>query len=304
MRILLAGASGVLGQRAVRELTAAGHEVAGLGRGASNTVRVDLLDGDAVLRAVDGMAFDVVIHAATALQGTSLIRHQEMAGTNALRVQGTANLLAAARATGARRIVLENMMFGYGYGDHGDRPLTEDGTPFGPAGTNPWLEQHVGAMRAKEELAFTADGIDAVSLRFGLFYGKDVTDTTVLTMLRKRRLPVVADHGRELAWVDVDDAARAVAAAVEHGRPSQAYNIADDLPTGFGSHVRAVAEAFGTPAPLRIPLWLLKPAPLAHTVMATNLRLDSSKAKEELGWKPSHTDSVEGVRSLARTLGV
>lgn len=31
MRILLAGASGVLGQRAVRELTAASHEVAGLG---------------------------------------------------------------------------------------------------------------------------------------------------------------------------------------------------------------------------------------------------------------------------------
>ncbi|MFI1104889.1 NAD-dependent epimerase/dehydratase family protein [Streptomyces melanogenes] len=304
MRILLAGASGVLGRRAARELTAAGHEVAGLGRGASHTVRADLLDGDAVLRAVDGMAFDVVIHAATALQNTSLIRHQEMAGTNALRVRGTANLLAAARATGARRIVLENMMFGYGYGDHGDRPLTEDGTPFGPAGTNPWLEQHVGAMRAKEELAFTADGIDAVSLRFGLFYGKDVTDTTVLTLLRKHRMPVVADHGRELAWVNVDDAGRAVAAAVEHGRPSQAYNIADDLPTGFGSHVRAVAEAFGTPAPLRVPLWLLKPAPLAHTVMATNLRLDSSKAKAELGWKPSQADSVEGVRSLARSLGV
>ncbi|MEU4346299.1 NAD(P)-dependent oxidoreductase [Streptomyces sp. NPDC023838] len=304
MRILLAGASGVLGQRTVRELTAAGHEVAGLGRGATNTVRADLLDGDAVLRAVDGMAFDVVIHAATALQGTSLIRHQEMAGTNALRVRGTANLLAAARATGARRIVLENMMFGYGYGDHGDRPLTEAGTPFGPAGTNPWLEQHVGAMRAKEELAFTADGIDAVSLRFGLFYGKDVTDTTVLTLLRKRRLPVIADHGRKLAWVNVDDAARAMAAAVEHGRPSQAYNIADDLPTGFGTHVRAVAEAFGAPAPLRVPLWLLRPAPLAHTIMATNLRLDSGKAREELGWKPSHADSVEGVRSLARTLGV
>ncbi|MFF1479159.1 NAD-dependent epimerase/dehydratase family protein [Streptomyces sp. NPDC058301] len=304
MRILLAGASGVLGQRTVRELTACGHEVAGLGRGATNTVRADLLDGDAVLRAVDGMAFDVVIHAATALQGTSLIRHQEMAGTNALRVRGTANLLAAARATGARRIVLENMMFGYGYGDHGDRPLTEAGTPFGPAGANPWLERHVGAMRAKEELAFTADGIDAVSLRFGLFYGKDVTDTTVLSLLRKRRLPVVADHGRKLAWVNVEDAARAMAAAVEHGRPSQAYNIADDLPTGFGTHVRAVAEAFGAPAPLRVPLWLLRPAPLAHTVIATNLRLDSGKAREELGWKPSHTDSVEGVRSLARTLGV
>ncbi|QJS99091.1 NAD(P)-dependent oxidoreductase [Streptomyces asoensis] len=305
MRVLLAGASGVLGRKIVRELTAAGHEVAGLGRGAENTLRADLLDREAVLRAVDGHGFDGVVHAATALQGKSLMRHQDMEPTNLLRTEGTANLLAAARETGARRFVAESMVFGYGYGDHGDAKLTEADARFGPRDANPWLERHVGAMRTKEELAFGADGIEAVSLRFGLFYGAGATDTTVLPMLRRRALPVVPDKGRALAWVDVDDAARAVLLALTvSGAAGQAYNIADDAPLGFGSHVRAVAQAFGAPAPLTVPLWLLKPAPLAHTIMSSNLRLANDKARRELGWAPTHAGCATGLQALADHLAL
>ncbi|MFD0148935.1 NAD-dependent epimerase/dehydratase family protein [Streptomyces sp. NPDC055721] len=299
MRVLLAGASGALGRSATRQLTAAGHEVAGLGRGATNTLRADLLDADAVLRAVDGLAFDAVVHAATALKGESMARHQSMVPTNALRTRGTENLLAAARATGARRFVVESMMFGYGYGDHGTGLITEENTPFGPRGTNAWLERHVDAMRTKERLAFTAEGLEAISLRFGFFYGAGVTDTDVLPLLRKRSLPVVADHGRAFSWVDVDDAARAVVLAVESGTTGQAYNIADRTPLPFGTHLQEVAAAFGAPKPLRVPLWLLKPAPLAHTAMTSQLRLDASRAERELGWSPTHDDSLAGVRALA-----
>ncbi|MGW0769977.1 NAD-dependent epimerase/dehydratase family protein [Streptomyces sp. NPDC002676] len=299
MKVLLAGASGVLGGNVVRELGAAGHEVVGLGRGAGNGARADLLDREAVLRAVDGLSFDVVVHAATALQGRSLLRHQDMAATNRLRTEGTANLLAAAKETGARRIVVESMAFGYGYGDHGDRLLGEDEGAFGPVQGDRWLEGHVGAMRTKEELAFTADGMEAVSLRFGLFYGAGVSDTTVLPMLRKRALPVVADRGRAMSWVDVEDAARAVVAAIESGRPGQAYNIVDDTPMGFGGHVHAVAEAFGAPAPMTVPLWLLRPAPLAYAIMSTNLRLANAKAKAELGWAPASAGCVDRLNTLA-----
>ncbi|MET9671663.1 NAD(P)-dependent oxidoreductase [Streptomyces sp. NPDC006482] len=299
MKVLLAGASGVLGRSATRQLAAAGHEVSGLGRSATNTLRADLLDADAVLGAVDGLTFDVVIHAATALQGESMARHRSMETTNALRTRGTENLLAAARATGARRFVVESMMFGYGYGDHGTGLITEENTPFGPRGTDAGLERHVGAMRAKERMAFTAEGLEAVSLRFGFFYGAGVTDDDMVSLLRKRALPVVADHGRALSWVDVDDAARAVVLAVESGTPGQAYNIADRTPLPFGRHVREVAAAFGAPRPLRVPLWLLKPAPLAHTAMTSQLRLDASKAERELGWSPTHDDSLTGVRTLA-----
>ena len=51
--ILLAGASGVLGRHIDRALTDAGHKVTGLGRSEGNGVQADLMDRDALLRAVD-----------------------------------------------------------------------------------------------------------------------------------------------------------------------------------------------------------------------------------------------------------
>ncbi|MGW6690350.1 NAD-dependent epimerase/dehydratase family protein [Streptomyces sp. NPDC054961] len=303
MRILLAGASGVLGRQAVRALRAAGHEVAGLGRGADMDVRADLLDREGLLRAVDGRSFDAVVHAATALSGKAMARHKDMEATNVLRTEGTVNLLAAARESGARRFVVESMMFGYGYGDHGGALIGED-DGFGPAGADAWLERHVGAMRTKEELAFTADGIAGVSLRFGLFYGAGTTDTHLVPMLRKRAVPVVASKGRALSWVDVADAACAVVAGVESGRAGHAYNIADDEPMGWDAHLRAVAEAFGAPAPLTVPLWVLRAAPLAHAIMGTDVRLSNVKARRELGWAPSYAGSGDGVRALARAAKV
>lgn len=296
MKVLVAGASGVYGRHLAKALTDAGHEVIGVGRGPRNAVRADILDRDALLRAVDGRAADVVIHAATALHKPP-VRHRDMTATDALRVEGTANLLAAAREIGARRFVAESMVFGYGFGDFGQRPLTE-ADPFAPTGRDAQLERHIAAMRTKEELTFTTDGIEGVTLRFGLFYGSGATET-VLAMLRRRALPVPDDHGRALPWVELGDAATAMLAAVERGRPGQAYNIADDTPIGFGGHVRAVAEAFRAPRPLTVPLWALRPMAYAHTVMSTNLRVSTAKAKAELGWTPRWSSSVEGLAALA-----
>src|SRR5882762_3587588 len=94
--VLLAGASGVLGGHITKALTDAGHKVTGLGRGSGNGIRADLMDRDALLRAVDGHRFDTVVHAATALRRPPL-RHRDMRATNALRMEGTAHLIEAAR---------------------------------------------------------------------------------------------------------------------------------------------------------------------------------------------------------------
>ncbi|PAZ09135.1 epimerase [Streptomyces sp. SA15] len=293
--ILLAGASGVLGRHVARALTDAGHKVTGLGRGEDNGIRADLMDRDALLRAVDGHRFDTVIHAATALRKPPM-RHGGMHATNALRIDGTAHLVEAAQAVGARRFVAESMVFGYGYGDHGARPVTED-DPFGPPGTSPELERHIAAMRTKERLAFGTEGLDGIALRFGLFYGPGGTDA-LLTLLRKRQLPVPDDRGRVLPWVELTDAARAVAAAVERGRPGQAYNVADRVPLGFRAHVLCVAEEFGLSKPMTVPRWLMKPMSYAHTVMSTTLRVSTAKAERELGWTPVYPSSREGLAAM------
>ncbi|MDQ0753621.1 nucleoside-diphosphate-sugar epimerase [Streptomyces africanus] len=293
--ILLAGASGVLGGHVTRALTEAGHKVTGLGRSPDNGVRADLMDRDALLRAVDGHHFDTVIHAATALRKPPM-RDRDMFATDALRTEGTAHLVEAARVTGARRFVVESMVFGYGYGDHGDRPVTED-DPFGPRGRTPQLERHIAAMRTKERLAFETEALEGVALRFGLFYGPGGTDV-LLPLLRRRQLPVPADRGRVLPWVELTDAARAVVAAVERGRPGQAYNIADRTPLGFRAHVETVAGVFALPKPMTVPLWLMRPMSYAHTMMSSRLVVSSAKAERELGWTPRYPSSREGLAAM------
>src|SRR5947209_2714278 len=142
MKVLIAGASGALGTPLTRALIAGGHEVLGLARSPESMDRLthlgahpilaNVMDRDDLLRAVKGVQADAVIHALTALKKTPL-RHQDMYATNALRDVGTTNLLAAAREVGARRFVAESMTLGYGYGDWGEKVITEDG-PFAPAG--------------------------------------------------------------------------------------------------------------------------------------------------------------------------
>ncbi|MFI8391641.1 NAD-dependent epimerase/dehydratase family protein [Streptomyces sp. NPDC085540] len=295
-KVLLAGASGVLGRHITRALTRAGHTVIGLGRGAGAEVRADLMDRDGLLRAVEGIEVDTVVHAATALR-TAPMRHKDMFSTDDLRVTGTRNLMEAARALGARRVIAESMVFGYGYRDFGDHVITEDTDPFAPTGDRA-VERHLEGMRVKEELMLGAHGIEGIALRFGLFYGAGATEPLV-EMLRRRKVPAVADHGRVLPWVDLADAGRAVALAVERGRPGRAYNIVDDIPTGFGAHVREVAEAYGTPKPMGAPAWLMRPFPYAHRMVTTSMRVSNARAGAELGWAPGHADCAEGLRALA-----
>ena len=292
--VILAGASGVFGRHVTKVLTGAGYRVLGLGRGAGNDIRADINDREALLRALSGQQADIVVHAATALAKVPM-RHRDFTPTDVLRTTGMRNLVEGYHAVGASLMINESMMFGYGYGDHGDAPLTEGKTPFAPVQRDRHLEEHVGAMRVKEELTRSLGG---VSLRFGLFYGPGGATEEMVAMLRKRKLPAPDAGTRVLSWVRLDDAATAVLAAIRHGRPGEAYNIADDAPMSFAGHVRAAAATFGAPKPMAVPLWLLRPMSLVHAVVSTNLRLGTAKAHAELGWEPRYPSAAEGLAEM------
>jgi len=291
--VLLAGAGGVFGQHVNRVLTGAGHHVLGLGRSSRNEIVADLMDRDAVLRALDGVHADVIVHAATALAKPQL-RHKAMYATDELRIDGTRHLVEAAPRIGAKLFIGENIVFGYGYRDLGDHLITEEdpfGQPSGDAATN----RHLAGMRAKEELPLAA-GLDAISLRYGLFYGEGATEG-IVAMLRKRQVPTWDDGGRTLSWINLADAASAVLAAIERGRAGEAYNIVDDSRLGFAGMVRAVATAYGTPTPLAVPRWITAPIPFLRLIATTNLRVSAEKAKRELGWRPEFPTVADGLRS-------
>src|SRR5438067_1647960 len=86
--------------------------------------------------------------------------------------------------------------------------------------------------------------------------GRGAATETMVGMLRKRQLPAFRDRGRVLPWINLADAATAVLAAIERGRPGEAYNVADESALGFGGAVRAIAAASGTPRPVPVPTWL------------------------------------------------
>lgn len=307
MKVLLAGATGAIGIPLVRALVGSGHEVWGLTRGGEGPDRLralgarpvvgDAMDRDGLLRAVDGLAVDAVVHQLTALRKPPT-RHRGMAGTNALRTHGTANLLAAARALGAGRFLTQSIILGYGYVDHGDRVLTEQ-EPFGRLRGDAF-DPHVAAMASTEQQVCTADGIDGIALRYGLFYGA-ATDMVLGMVRRGRRVPVPSGGGGTVGWIHVDDAAAATVAALERSRPGQAYNVVDDAPASWGEFVAAAAAAFGAPRPFGLPGRLLRlAAPYGGTVMlGTSMRVSNAKAAKELGWRPGFPTYRDGLRALA-----
>ena len=306
MRVLLAGASGAIGMPLIRQLHAAGHEVLAIHRSpqggsrlaatGATPIQVDVLSRPALLRALEGQRAEAVISELTALKKPPA-RHQDMAATNRLRTEATANLLVAARQLDARRFITQSMVFGYGYGDWGGRVLTE-ADPFGPPGHGRF-EDHVAAMRSNEQQVFTATGLDGIALRYGLLYGPGPAGDAMIDGLRRRRLPVTRKSG-VLPWVSIDDAAAATVAALERGEPGAAYNVADDEPVSLATLLTALASTVGAPRPWLVPGWLLAVAPYARAIMTGGLRVSSARAVRELGWTLQAPTYHEGIRRLAR----
>ncbi|MFI8254265.1 NAD-dependent epimerase/dehydratase family protein [Streptomyces filamentosus] len=289
MRILLAGATGAIGRPLTRALAREGHEVLALARTEDSAgtvralgatpVRADALDRDGLLRALDGLSADAVVHQLTALKAPKL-RLTADDPSNVLRTRGTAHLLDAAGVLGAEKFVTQSLVLGYGYRDHGDRPLTED-DPFGVrAGT---VADHVvtGLVEA-EERVFAADHVAGTALRYGVFHGPG---TWFDPAPGSRPSPVPRGGGGTMAWVHVEDAAEATVAALERGRAGEAYNIVDDRPATWGVRAAAVRRR---PLALPAPLLRLAVPYLGCLMLDTHLRASRAKATRELGWTPRH----------------
>ena len=309
MKVLLAGATGAVGIPLVKRLIGAGHEVIGITRteagagllwdlGASSVI-ADALDRDALLRALDGRHADAVMHQLTALKKMPM-RHKDLEMTNRLRVQGTANLLAAADLVGARRFVTQSFYAGYGF-DDGRRLFTEQ-DEFAPAGGGKFSAIW-DAVRSTELQVLEAPGIDGIALRYGGFYGPDSLGM-ILDTLRKRQFPLPRDGGAYSSFIYIDDAAAATVAALERSAPNQVFNIVDDEPARWGDLVNALVVAFGLPKPIRLPGAMIRViAPVVGTMMTRqSLRLSNAKAKAELGWRPLVPTYRDGIALLVNEL--
>jgi nucleoside-diphosphate-sugar epimerase len=298
MRVFVAGASGAIGRPAVRQLVAAGHEVTGMTRreermeeiraAGATPVRCNVFSPEEVEKALRQAEPEVVVHLLTALPPRIDYRAKEdpLAATNRVRLEGTRNLIAAARAAGARRIVAESVAFLYV--PEGGSVKDEEAPAFPPA-EGPFGDAGKALADLERQVA-EAEGIDGIVLRYGWLYGPGTyfdREGSQTEDALKRRLPIVGKGEGVFSFVHVEDAAGATVAAVERGAPG-AYNVVDDEPAPMREWVPAFCEAAGAKRPWRVPTWIARlVAGRAAVSTATQLRgASNAKAKRELSWEP------------------
>ncbi|MGN6588595.1 MAG: NAD-dependent epimerase/dehydratase family protein [Solirubrobacterales bacterium] len=307
MKVFVAGATGAIGRPLIRQLVAAGHEVTGMTRrseraaelreAGAEAVVCDVFDADGLREAVVAARPEAVVHALTALPERFGPR-TDLRPTNRLRTEGTRNLIAAAQAAGARRVIAESVAFFYapegGWVKDEEAPLDLDAPgKFGPA---------VDAVADLERQVLEAEGIEGLVLRFGWFYGSGTYISpggSQVEEVRKRRYPVVGEGDATFSFIHIEDAASAVVAALDHGA-SGIYNVVDDEPSPMREWLPLLAETLGAKPPHRLPAWLVRLAvgkAMARSAVGTR-GASNAKAKRELGWQPAHRSWRQGFPEL------
>ena len=263
----------------------------------------DILDRGAVDALVADA--DVVIHLAFNLFGS----REESARVN---LQGARNVFeATVAAERPRRLVYTSSVAAYGY--HSDNPvvLTEE-LPPRASPEHYYSEQKVQCEEALAEIT-KGSALQVFVLRPCIVAGPKapaLADVMRAVMTAVPLLaPMVPDPGFPLQLVHHDDMAAAITLAAVAPAPPGAYNIAgdgslsvSDVARAFGGEpVRVTAKAVSllTAAVSRLPI-----GPSAEEwlhVAETSSVMDTTKAKKDLGWKPTYT-AAETLVELAATV--
>ena len=310
-RVVITGASGLLGGNLAAELIAAGHQVAAIRRAGSQVAHLDDLAIDwhtaelgspeAMTRAFAGAA--CVFHCAAAVSVKREVT-PEMTATN---VTGTAHVIEAVLAAGVPRLVHTSSVVAVG--------LSTDGAPCDETAT--WnfdteglVDAYAITKRQAEDVVHAArDRVDAVIVNPTYMFGpRDARPSS-------GRLIVDVVRGRVPGWtpgynnfVDVRAVARGMIGAWQRGRRGERYILAGHDMT-YGDIMRRIAAAAGTRPPrLRIPkpfAWLfgkygdlverLGKEPVVNSTQiryaySDRFRFRSDKAARELAYQPGELE--------------
>jgi dihydroflavonol-4-reductase len=319
MSKLVIGANGFLGSHVTRMLVADGHDVRAMVRPNANTIGIDDLaverfDGDiwdddtlrAAMSGVDDVYYCVVDARGWLRDPAPLFR------TN---VEGTRNVLEIAKDAGLRRFVYTSSYVTVGR-RRGHVATEED--VVSERGLTPYVRSRVQAENLVLEYA-REHGLPAVAMCVSTTYGSGDWGRTphgaIIAGAAFGKIPFVLG-GIDLEAVGVDDAARAMLLAAEHGRVGQRYLVSEKMISN-AEVVTIAAEAADVPPPSRtIPLPLAYAMATLGSVKAklrgtderlslNSLRLmraeapvDCTKARRELHWQPRPVE--ESIREAAR----
>ena len=302
MRTFVAGATGVVGWRAVARLVEAGHAVSAVARGdakaelvrslGATPVTVDLFDPSAVAAAVAG--HEAVVNLATSIPPIrKAMRASAWVTNNRIRTEASTNLARGALAGGARRYVQESITFTYP--DRGDEWIDETAPIEPPAAVRSVLAAEAAAQ------SFTDGGGVGVVLRFAVFYGSGSTHTQTFLRAARWRIGIAVGSPRGyLSSIHLDDAGTAVVAALDAG--AGIYNVGDDDPVTRREYVDAVGRAVGRNRVFLYPGRLAKLGGKNFDTLTRSQRVSNRKFREATGWAPQYPSVREGWPAVVRDM--
>ncbi len=272
MKVLISGASGLIGTALTDELRAHGHAVGHLVRPGATAragdVRWDPAAGSADLDAMDGVEAVVNLGGASIGEGRWTLERKKILRTS--RVDSTRVLVdLLARMKKKPRTFLSASAVGY-YGDRGDEILTETsraGEDFLARLASNWEAE---AMRAK------ASGMRTVILRFSVVLSRK--GGALARMLTPFRMGVGGRLGsgkQWMSWIALEDAARIARFAIEDEKVGGAVNVVAPNPVQNFEFTRVLASVLHRPAVFPVPAFALR---LMLGEMADALLLSSQRA--------------------------
>lgn len=146
-------------------------------------------------------------------------------------------------------------------------------------------------------------GLKGISVNPAFVYGRGGWfEQTLLEPMSRGESSMIGDGTQTMHYVSALDVAVGYRLALEKGIAGEDYLLADDKPTTQGAFVRLTAKEMGAPEPAEIPVEVL-----AHTLgdwaieaYTTCPKVDTSKAKQHLGWTPRLRTIEEGLPIVVR----
>jgi len=295
MKILVAGASGAIGQPLIIELVRLRHDVtcmthsdagaATITRLGAKVAMVDALDAAAVDDVVRRSQPEVVIDELTSLpkeDSTEIAKW--LPGDRRLRLEGGGNLHRAAQAAGVRRYLQQASGFflepGSGLADESAK-LAVDASPGVAFSARMYAELEARVLGSPT--------MEGVALRYGFFYGANTwycREGGAAEQVRRRQIPIVGQGGAVWSFIHIDDCALATVAAIS--APPGVYNVVDDHPLPVHRWLPDFAAWVGAPEPPHITEDEARAAAGEDAIYyGTRLRgASNKKAREMLGFKP------------------
>lgn len=301
--VLVTGGAGFIGSHVAERLAAGGARVRVLDNLVSG--RWSNLDGasapTAPIERLEGDLRDVAACAA-ACRGVALVFHlaalgsvprslEDPAETVAVNVGGTANLLAAARRAGVRRLVYSSSSSVYGDSTASPKREGEEGAPLSPYAASKKMDEELAALFSRHL------GLDTVGLRYFNVYGARQDPAGPYAAVIPRFFaaafagePAVihGDGGQSRDFTHVDDVVRANCAAALAGPQvrGRVYNV------GSGRHTtvleleeRIRSLVGGAPPPRFEPE---RAGDVRHSLA------DTARAAAELGFR-ARIDLLQGL---------